>query len=832
MLYIKYITHKYIQSVFRCGVVNCLKTCNRGQSILELIIAIAIFGLIIVAMISMVTGSFVGLARGGEYTQAEALAQEGIEAIKAIYDEAWNELIYSTSSVSVAGNKWIFDGEGTVETIGKFTRIISFNDVCRNGVGEIVVCPGDYTDIHTKEITTEVSWDIREGIINTVHKAGYITNWDSNVWVQTDWSGGMGQSQWVDDTKYDTDDGNVAVAVGGQLSLLLSETESIIDGGFALPAGTSNDWTFTTPSNYIYDSSKIAVTGGAAQLILSGGSTVFGDTFNPFFDTDSSNWTYVDWELGRVDVTGSYIASGGNLGGYVNINIPGRKNATLSGLWEQSFSTTVDNPTIATTLFDWSITSFSGTLLTSYQLYVYVDSFSGAPILGTEVWASGEISGTSAWASVPEIDISAKLGAQGTYYLKTVARAITSGGRGNAGDKTAGFDNIALHFEHATGGSYPTDSPSIYPVNSLIVPGVSNWNNFIEIDTINGGALYYQLSNDNGATWQYWNGLSWVVAGNTDYTNASIVNANIGSFGVTNEQITFRAFLESDGIELVQLDTISIGFSAPAPVWSFNTWNVGGGETIPSGSLHLSGGNPAHYVDIVVPIGGNDEVGGYWEQSFTTVKDNPIPVTVDFDYIVNNFNPSADISQIRIYIDTTSGEPVNQVGTSINVTEEMPWTVANQIDASSAVTTAGTYYLKIAFWVETPKGNNGPFAVGYDNVVLDLVDNNYPLSGNVVSSAFDMGDNSAVQIIEWDENLPCVSCAVELEVSTAPDSGGLPGVWTGWYGALGLGTQFTNASGTMISIDLNNNQWMRYRATLFGDGSDTPFLEEVRVNYK
>jgi len=73
---------------------------------------------------------------------------------------------------------------------------------------------------------------------------------------------------------------------------------------------------------------------------------------------------------------------------------------------------------------------------------------------------------------------------------------------------------------------------------------------------------------------------------------------------------------------------------------------------------------------------------------------------------------------------------------------------------------------------------------------------------------------------------------VKFEVSTAPDSGGSPGVWSSWYGAAGSGTFFTNATGTLISTDLNDNQWVRYRATLSGNGSGTPVLEEVRVNYK
>ena len=66
-----------------------------GQSLLEVIIALAIFALIGSFMAPFIVESFVGLERGGEQTQAEALAQEGIEAVRSIKDSAWNEIFYN-----------------------------------------------------------------------------------------------------------------------------------------------------------------------------------------------------------------------------------------------------------------------------------------------------------------------------------------------------------------------------------------------------------------------------------------------------------------------------------------------------------------------------------------------------------------------------------------------------------------------------------------------------------------------------------------------------------------------------------------------------------------
>lgn len=157
---------------------------QKGQSILEVIVAVAIFSLIGAAMASMAVGSFTALTQGGEQTEAVNLAQEGIEAVRAIRDRAWNENIYNKSSIAVNSNEWIFNGEGTEETIGQYARTITFSDVCRDNNDEIVVCPGDYIDVHSKKATVIVSWEIRSGVVNSVQKITYLTNWDSKEWVE------------------------------------------------------------------------------------------------------------------------------------------------------------------------------------------------------------------------------------------------------------------------------------------------------------------------------------------------------------------------------------------------------------------------------------------------------------------------------------------------------------------------------------------------------------------------------------------------------------------------------------------------------------------------
>ena len=130
-------------------------------------------------------------------TQAMALAQEGIEAVRSIKDGAWNELQYNQSKIELTSNQWILSGDGTTEQIGDYLRVISFSDACRDVSNNIVNCPGTYTDIYSKKVLVVVSWPIRGGVNASVQQIAYLTNWSSRYWkedVVADFSDGSFQS--------------------------------------------------------------------------------------------------------------------------------------------------------------------------------------------------------------------------------------------------------------------------------------------------------------------------------------------------------------------------------------------------------------------------------------------------------------------------------------------------------------------------------------------------------------------------------------------------------------------------------------------------------------
>lgn len=810
---------------------------RRGQSLLEVIVAMSVFALISAALMTLATSGTWGLIQGGDQTEAEALAQEGIEAVRAIRDAAWNTNTYTQSAVATSGGQWVFSGQGTTETIGKFTRTITFADVCRDGTNAIVACPGSSTDVQSKQATVTVTWSPRTGVTNTVRRVTYLTNWDSREWTQTDWAGGSGQTVLLNATQYDSGS-NVNHSTAGQVTLAATGggAGSTLDPGFEYATATSTTWPFTTSSDYTYDSSKIEVTGGVAQLK---GSSIAasGDTLNASFDTNANSWTYIDWSQngGDPNATGTHQASGGNPNGYVNINLPSNlKNTFLGGFWQQSFTTTAANPT-GTCEVDWRALSVTLPADGVDELFVavYLDAASGEPTLGTEVLKKN-FTTTFAWEShsgANAFDCSSKLTTAGTYYYKIAV--WIDGKNKDTGPITVGFDNAKVHWEKI--GAYPTDRPTITPVSSFTAPGVVAWTSFAETATKNGGQIYYQLSNDNGSTWQYWNGSTWAAATlSTNYNTASVVNTTISSFPTTNQQISFKAFLESDGTQLVQLDAITIGLTPATPVWGFATWGVGGGEVTPTGAKQTNGnGNPTNYAEISVPSGNNDEVGGVWTQSFVTTGASPT-ATLAFDYRVFAFTGTPSLAELRLFVDTASGDPVNQVA-AIPLTGTTAWTTAAPVDISVAIATPGTYYLKAALWIETPGGGGaGPFTIGYDNVQVQIGTAAYATSGFIISSAFSMSNSSPVQVLSWDQSIPSCTpaCQIRLQLSTAPDAGGSPGTFTAWYGPSGSGTYFTTNTDQLVPAALNGNQWVRYRAEFTGDGVSTPVLQEVRVNYK
>lgn len=106
--------------------------------------------------------------------------------------------------------------------------------------------------------------------------------------------------------------------------------------------------------------------------------------------------------------------------------------------------------------------------------------------------------------------------------------------------------------------TYASDNPTITPTTGVTFTSISA---FSETATKNSGEIKYQISNDGGDTW-YWYSSGWTstVSGYTEANTASEINSNISSFSAGENAFLFRAYLHSDGTQLVSLSNIQITY--------------------------------------------------------------------------------------------------------------------------------------------------------------------------------------------------------------------------------------------------------------------------------
>ncbi len=132
---------------------------QRGQSLMEILFAIAIFTIGVVTIGYLIFDAFVSARYGDEYTQARLLAQEGIEIFRALQDDDFSQLIADTYGVVEEGGVWTLVTSPNV--IGKFTRSVEIIDV----------------DEDTKDAVSLVTWISQGNTERSVRLGSRFTNW-------------------------------------------------------------------------------------------------------------------------------------------------------------------------------------------------------------------------------------------------------------------------------------------------------------------------------------------------------------------------------------------------------------------------------------------------------------------------------------------------------------------------------------------------------------------------------------------------------------------------------------------------------------------------------
>jgi len=176
---------------------------TKGYILIEAIIAISLFALVASGMVLLALNSLSLAEKGSNYSYASDLSQEGLEAIKSIKERAWNNILYTKTALQF-NKAWSLAGEGTEEKIGKYTRYLLFEPVYRNSLDNKISTNGTgQLDLNSLFVDSLVLWENANKTLSFSNKT-IISNWQSAIWKQDDWSGGGGQSIYNIDNKFNT----------------------------------------------------------------------------------------------------------------------------------------------------------------------------------------------------------------------------------------------------------------------------------------------------------------------------------------------------------------------------------------------------------------------------------------------------------------------------------------------------------------------------------------------------------------------------------------------------------------------------------------------------
>jgi hypothetical protein len=379
-------------------------------------------------------------------------------------------------------------------------------------------------------------------------------------------------------------------------------------------AFTTYTYPFTTPANYTYNSSKIEVSGGLAQLKswnLNSTNFVSGSSEYINYGQDSSlrvsnNFSVFAWinstSAATGGIVGRYVTSGTNRAWYLAINVQGG-GGDLAVVMSKDGTYTAGNrkyyySSESVTDGNWHLVGLTF-VDNSLKMYIdgeeinptktYDDAFNsvhdpavnltqGAYNSPAANFFDGQMDEVSLWnvslssAEVAEIY-------NGGYPLDLSSHSqgskLVSWWRMGDGDSTSTmYDNINNNDGDIVGAdirnaellSYYTDNPSIYNYYPLDFSSVLS--NFKTAESVSGAdGIKYHVSSDNGSSWKYWDGGAW-VATDGSYTQANTndtVNTNLVSLASAGN-FSFRALLySSNGSTTPTLDYVTIEQDANAP---------------------------------------------------------------------------------------------------------------------------------------------------------------------------------------------------------------------------------------------------------------------------
>ncbi|MBI2442793.1 MAG: hypothetical protein HYV40_02705 [Candidatus Levybacteria bacterium] len=183
-----------------------------GQSLIELLMAIAFSGIVLPAIITAFVSSHEGKAQQEKRVDAALLFTQAIEAVRSVREADWSNIaVNGTYHPLLSGSTWQLAPEN--EVIYGFTRSVVIADVFRDAAGAIV-SSGGKLDYSTKKVIITVSWTkpYTSSLSTTEYFSRYLGNAGNIQTTDVDFNAGTGEGTAV--TK--TDNGEVVLAPHGK----------------------------------------------------------------------------------------------------------------------------------------------------------------------------------------------------------------------------------------------------------------------------------------------------------------------------------------------------------------------------------------------------------------------------------------------------------------------------------------------------------------------------------------------------------------------------------------------------------------------------------------